>query len=129
LTATAEHVGVRSIALPARENLPAQVAHVVPVCRAAADIFSSVDAILLMTPVLKERLPSADLLHGLFDLTPAEAEVSRRLLDGRTIGEIAKVRGLSIETLRAQLKSIFMKTGTDRQSALVGLLSGLRPPG
>ena len=105
-----------------------KVAHLVPIRGAANDLFSSVDAILLVTPVVKDRLPSADLLHGLFDLTPAEAGLSRALLGGESLGQIAKARGVSIETTRSQLKSVFSKTATKRQSTLIALLSGLSPP-
>ena len=126
--ATGKRAGIRSIAVPATEASPVKVAHLVPIRGAANDLFSSVDAILLVTPVVKDRLPSADLLHGLFDLTPAEAGLSRALLGGESLGQIAKARGVSIETARSQLKSVFSKTATKRQSTLIALLSGLSPP-
>ena len=66
-----------------------------------------------------------DLLHGLFDLTPAEGNLAQQLVTGETLTSLADKLDLSQETLRSQLKSIFAKTGTHRQSMLVRLLAGI----
>lgn len=60
-----------------------------------------------------------------FDLTPAESQLAVGLARGSAIADIATSRGVSIETLRSQLKSVFQKTGTARQSELVSLLATL----
>lgn len=44
-------------------------------------------------------------------LTAAEARVLRELLQGRTRQEIASKLGLSVETVRTQVKSLFRKLG------------------
>ena len=62
-----------------------------------------------------------DLLRGAFDLTPAEAEVMRALAEGQALSDVATARGRSIDTVRAQLKSIMAKTETRSQSELVRL--------
>jgi len=62
-----------------------------------------------------------DLLRGAFDLTPAEAEVMRALAEGQALSDVATTRGRSIDTVRAQLKSIMAKTETRSQSELVRL--------
>jgi DNA-binding CsgD family transcriptional regulator len=123
-----DHRCVRSIPAPATEEEPAFVAHLIPVKKTARDIFSSVDWVLVLTRVANDRLPSADLLRGLFDLTPAEAALSRALLTGNTLQEVASERNTSVETVRKQLQSVFTKTGTSRQGNLLLLLSGLQPP-
>ncbi|MDQ6702388.1 MAG: hypothetical protein M3Z96_04400 [Pseudomonadota bacterium] len=51
-----------------------------------------------------------------------EADVAAELARGRDTGEIAGLRRVSPGTLRAQLRSIFAKTGTCRQSELVALV-------
>ncbi|MDP9083088.1 MAG: helix-turn-helix transcriptional regulator, partial [Pseudomonadota bacterium] len=61
-------------------------------------------------------------LGSMFDLTPAEAKVAVGLVEGHDLQRIAMVHHVSIETIRSQLKSIFVKTGTHRQSDLVALL-------
>ena len=61
-------------------------------------------------------------LGSMFDLTPAEAKVAVSLVEGQDLQKIATDRHVSPETIRSQLKSIFAKTGTHRQSDLVALL-------
>ena len=57
-----------------------------------------------------------------FGLTRKETKIAAALVDGLTTREIADVYGVSIETVRHHLKSIFAKTDTHRQAELVSLL-------
>ncbi|MCC7320258.1 MAG: helix-turn-helix transcriptional regulator [Rubellimicrobium sp.] len=79
------------------------------------------DFVLAVTSELAWPPGFSDLLRGAFDLTPAEAEVMRALAEGHAIPAIADRRGRSIETVRAQLKSIMSKTETRSQTELVRL--------
>lgn len=66
------------------------------------------------------------LLIRTFRLTPAEADIAIRLAAGQSRQEIAAARTVSLETLKVQLRSIYDKTGCNRESQLVrlvGLLS------
>lgn len=66
------------------------------------------------------------LLTRTFRLTPAEADISIRLAAGQSRQDIAAARGVSVETLKVQLRSIYDKTGCNRESQLVrivGLIS------
>jgi DNA-binding CsgD family transcriptional regulator/PAS domain-containing protein len=68
----------------------------------------------------------AQMLVRAFRLTPAEADIAVRLAGGQSRKEIAVARGVTIETLKVQLRSIYDKTGCGRESQLVrlvGLLS------
>jgi DNA-binding CsgD family transcriptional regulator len=116
---------VRSIVVPGIDEHPALVAHVVPIRRSAHDIFSMGEGLLIMTPMDKVRAPSASLLDGLFDLSPAEARVARSLTEGESVAEIALRTGVSGATVRSQVKAILHKTGLNRQTDLVGLLSSI----
>jgi DNA-binding CsgD family transcriptional regulator len=68
----------------------------------------------------------------MFELSPAEAKVAVLLALGKAPDEIASAGGIAVSTVRAQIKSIFAKTGVSRQSELVALLRGMpgvsRPP-
>lgn len=55
----------------------------------------------------------------LFALTPAEANIAVALAEGLTLSEYSELKGISIGTARIQLKSVFSKTGVNRQAELV----------
>ena len=57
-----------------------------------------------------------------FDLTLAQARLALFLAEGGTIGEYAEATGVKISTVRTHLKSIFAKTGVNRQTELAILL-------
>jgi len=63
-----------------------------------------------------------EILQGLYDLTPAEAEILRLLAEGRSLEEVAQQRGITMNTVRSQLKQVFAKTDTRRQGELVRLV-------
>ncbi|MDB5607876.1 MAG: DNA-binding transcriptional regulator, CsgD family [Bradyrhizobium sp.] len=120
--------GAKSIAVPADEKNEAMVVHVIPVRRSAHDIFGPAMGILMITPLASSRALPDDLLNGLFDLSPAEIRTANGLLQGKTIDDLAAGLGLSRETIRSQVKAVFAKTGTARQSDLISLLANVRIP-
>lgn len=65
---------------------------------------------------------SKNFLKTLFGLTSAETEIASALLAGFSLEEIAERRRVTRGTLRIQIKTIFQKTNTRRQSELVRLL-------
>ena len=67
----------------------------------------------------------ADTLRVAFGVTPAEARVASLLIRGVCPSRIADVLELSKHTVRNEIKSMFSKTGTNRQSELVRLLLSL----
>ncbi|MBK8212560.1 MAG: helix-turn-helix domain-containing protein [Myxococcales bacterium] len=66
-------------------------------------------------------LPAAR-LRALFGLSEAEAQLVGALVDGLTLKEIATRRGVAVTTVRSQLRSVFLKTETERQADLVALV-------
>lgn len=118
----------RSIPIPASRDHDAMVAHLAPLRRNARDIFSSAEMLLVVSTIGHRAKPSETLLMGLFDLTPAEARLAQSLSDGALLADIAAKQGVSVATLRTQLRSIFLKTGTTRQPELVRMLSAARLP-
>lgn len=63
-----------------------------------------------------------DLMRRQYGLTRLEAQLVSLLVDGDNLAEIAVKMRVSIHTVRAYLKRIFVKTGVNRQSTLVGLM-------
>jgi DNA-binding CsgD family transcriptional regulator len=58
-------------------------------------------------------------LGSLFALSHAEARLAAVLVKGCSLREAAQELGVSLSTVRTQLKKLFEKTGTKRQSALI----------
>ena len=116
------------IAIPAQADAPARVLHLVEMSHPAQDVFIGASWVLIATAVLPRATPAAELLQGLFDLTPSEARVARLVADGRTVEQIAASLGLSRETVRTHLKGALAKVGVNRQVELVRLLAAI-PPG
>lgn len=119
---------VRSVPIGATDDRPPMIAHLIPVRRAANDVFPSASDILVVTPVLPTEVPAARILQGLFDLTPAEARVARGIAANQTLDKLAVTLGVSRETVRSQLKSVLAKTGTTRQVELAALLAAVHTP-
>jgi DNA-binding CsgD family transcriptional regulator len=120
---------VRAIPIRARGELPPMIVHFMPAGGDAQDIFAGASCVLIVTLLRPPLVPEAEVLQGLFDLTPAEARVARGIAEGQTVEAIAEAFGLSRETVRSQLKAVLGKTGLVRQAELVALLAGLHLSG
>lgn len=118
-----------SIGFHRRTSFSPAVMHLMPLGGGARDMFLDMSAIVLIADTSNGPPLDGALLSSLFDLTPAEARVTRSLAEGGSLRRIAVESGLSIETVRSQLKQVFDKTQTRRQSELVGLLTRLGGPG
>jgi DNA-binding CsgD family transcriptional regulator len=118
-----------SVPVPARGDCPAAVLHALPLPGAASDVFYGARTLLVVTRLDRPASPTAELLTGLFDLTASEAKIARCIFEGKMTDEIAEALGFSRETVRFYLKSIFAKTGVNRQVDLAALLSGAVLPG
>jgi len=65
---------------------------------------------------------AADRLRSRYRLTGAEAALAAALADGSRLSEYAGKRGVSMSTVRTQLKQCFRKTATSRQADLIRLI-------
>ena len=66
--------------------------------------------------------PYADILAGLYGLTPAEARVASALAEGESLPGYAGRAGLSLHTVRSQLKQVLAKTDCRSQAELLRIL-------
>jgi DNA-binding CsgD family transcriptional regulator len=62
---------------------------------------------------------SEETLKSVYELTQSEAELLLRMVQGETLAEISAARNVTLHTVRAQLKSVFAKTDTNRQASLI----------
>jgi DNA-binding CsgD family transcriptional regulator len=85
--------------------------------------FSERAAAVLFISDLDQNLElPANLLQRCYGLTAAEARLAMILLEGHSLTEAAASCGVTQNTVRSQLKSVFLKTEVNRQSELIRLL-------
>jgi DNA-binding CsgD family transcriptional regulator/PAS domain-containing protein len=82
-------------------------------------------ALVLITDPADGPMLTALALQQLFRLTGAEAGVALALVEGRSAEEIAAERGVSLPTVRTQIRQILAKTETLHLRDMVRLLAGL----
>lgn len=79
-------------------------------------------ALITFTDLDQSVTAHSDCLRQTFEFTGREAHIAILLLEGMTVAEIASRLEISNYTVRQHLKSVFAKTGCDRQSELVAVL-------
>lgn len=79
----------------------------------------------LVAPLDRRRFATARQLMDMFGLSAAEARLARALCHGDSLEDYAADQGLKLPTVKTQLRSIFAKTGTERQASLIRLISGV----
>lgn len=84
--------------------------------------FAERHRLLSLRDLGKEVALDPALLRKTFGLTRAEAVVAVHLARGQTLRSTAETLGISVETVRNQLRVIFAKTDTHRQPDLVSLM-------
>jgi DNA-binding CsgD family transcriptional regulator len=101
------------------------VIRILPVHFIARNPFLGARALLTFSPVESRRRRDPNLLVRLFGLTPAESKLAACIAEGVSLEVAAEEFGISRETARNQLKSIFSKTNTHRQAQLVAIIANL----
>jgi len=82
--------------------------------------------VLMLIRALPGHNVTASLMSGLH-LTRSEADLAVAITDGASLSEHARARGVSISTVRSQLKAVLRKTECRRQSQVVTLVNRIRP--
>jgi DNA-binding CsgD family transcriptional regulator len=126
LRSTPDRAGFPTLTfLVRRERRSAVLAHVVPVPASARGPFLGARALLLLSELQAAPRLEPRLVARVFGLTRAEATLASLIGVGMAPADAAMRLGVSRETVRNQLKAVFSKTDTHRQSELVLLLSRL----
>ncbi|MEQ6291315.1 helix-turn-helix transcriptional regulator [Vogesella sp. GCM10023246] len=81
------------------------------------------DVILLIRPKHRQTAASATSLAELFELTVAESRLARALALGASAEDYAQENGVSINTVRSQIRALLAKTGEDSLQDLLRLLA------
>lgn len=82
-------------------------------------------ALVRVRDALDRRAPAAWDLITLFALSPAEAEVALAMFEHLTAKEIARRRGVALETIRTQIRSVCEKLGVRRASEAIAVMARL----
>lgn len=104
------------------------VLQIVPVAGQGQTRPNDVSAVLYVRDPRRDGKGYEAILQRLYGLTPAELRLVGILRRGISLQDAADMLGLSRNTARNQLQSVFDKTGARRQSELVFLLNGLIDP-
>jgi DNA-binding CsgD family transcriptional regulator/PAS domain-containing protein len=113
-----------SVALPLHDHTGA-ISAMLTICPTPPPVFAdlcsrSVAAAIFVRPLQPRTLP--DDVRAAFGLTVAEFRLARLLVAGTSLDDASRSLGISKNTARTQLRGLFDKTGTHRQSELVALL-------
>src|SRR5690606_25293921 len=79
-------------------------------------------SMLLLHETAHRRQIDPAVIGEVFQLTRAEAEVATGLAEGLSLEEIAAARGVTLETVRAQIRSIYGKADVRSRADLVRTL-------
>lgn len=86
--------------------------------QAALDESQSLAVALVYDPSTMDQL-NESLLQKFYSLTGAETALAQALFEGRDLTEASADLGISVNTARTQLRSIFKKVGVHSQAALL----------
>lgn len=118
----AESVAVDAIALPGAEDGPPIAVVAEPLAPAHSDCLGHSPmpgAVLFISDSEASIRPSVERLRVVYNLTPAEARLTALLVDGCDIPSAARTLGVSVNTVKYHLKSVFEKVGVSRQAQLI----------
>jgi DNA-binding CsgD family transcriptional regulator len=93
----------------------------VPMPESGSGIDKSTIAVLIFDPTQKQTT-AANLFKSTYGFTKSETLLALELAQGESLAGFAKARDISKNTVRTQLRALFAKTDTSRQSELVSVL-------
>ena len=90
----------------------------------AGDPWVTKAAQAMATALDRQAKRGADWYIETFRLTATEARLTAFIVAGGTVASYATTHGVALSTARTQLKSVFLKVGVNRQTALLTKLRG-----
>jgi DNA-binding CsgD family transcriptional regulator len=114
-------LAMEPVIVPRKDKLPV-IVRIWPLEGPSHAPRQDVRALLTLNALEPRPGPPAAILAKTFRLTPAEAKLASIVARGASMQCAAEELKISPETARTQLKAVFAKTDTHRQSELVALL-------
>jgi DNA-binding CsgD family transcriptional regulator len=124
LTSNGKGFSAGGTVLVSRRTRPPLQVQVSPIHRSAA-VPGPKAAVAVFIKDPQKQHPDLESLRALYQLTPAECRIALLLSEGHAPRQIADKVGVTNNTIRSQIKSIFSKTGVRRQGELIRLLLSL----
>jgi DNA-binding CsgD family transcriptional regulator len=127
------HAGASDQVVVARRNARPLIVRMIRLDGDAHSPFHPAHAIVVVLDAGRVSLPTQSQLESAFGLSCGEAQLAILLAAGQMLENAASLCGISYETARKRVKTLFEKTDTRRQSELValiiriGTLSGATP--
>jgi DNA-binding CsgD family transcriptional regulator len=100
----------------------------IPSNRRHSRLETAADAIVFIRDPLSRNTAATRLLREVFGLTDAEASLAQALQSGLPLGDYARVRAVSLNTVYTHLRRIKEKTGCTRMAELTRKLNDLQVP-
>jgi DNA-binding CsgD family transcriptional regulator len=122
LTSTGYGFAAGETVLVSRRVRPPLQISISPIRNSIIQTSKPICAVAFVHDPLRRQRPAQEVLRALYGLTPAECRVALLLVDGLAPRKIAEMVGVTENTVRSQIKSIFAKTGVKRQVELIRLL-------
>ena len=119
-----QHASSPPIVLPRRRGRPI-VAYPMALPSLARDFLGPARAAVVLVDLASHVAATDAILRSVFGLTPAEAKLAKRIQSGESLESAADAMGISYDTARNQLKSVFAKTETKRQGEFIALANRL----
>lgn len=123
-TSSGNGVWAGGIVVVSRRDRPPLQIQISPIRNSTIPVSGNVAAVAFINDPLRTQRPEREILRAVYGLSPAECRVAALLSDGKSTREICDTVGVSENTVRSQIKSIFSKMGVNRQSELIRLLIG-----
>jgi DNA-binding CsgD family transcriptional regulator len=123
----AEHFS-EAFVVPLPDGRPGCVVHAAPLAEGQPFLpLAQGCGIVLIYDLHGARQIAPECLRALFGMTPAESRAALEVLQGGTAADMAGRLGVSVNTLKTQMKEVFAKCGAARQVDLLKLLLSLSP--
>jgi DNA-binding CsgD family transcriptional regulator len=118
------HASSPPIVLPRTSGRP-MIAYPMSLPSLAQDFLGPARAAVVLVDLASQVAPAEAILRSVFGLTPAETKLAKRIQQGESLESAADAIGISYDTARNQLKSVFAKTETKRQGEFIALANRL----
>ena len=106
-----------------RERKAPLLLTIIPISSLTGSIFGNAHMLVLVKEIAVKRSFPEGRISRAFSLTRTESRLVSVLMSGLTVSEAAGELGIAVHTARVHLRSVFLKTGTGRQSELLRLVA------